>query len=111
VIAHHFDGIAPRFMYTAWFTTKTYASANAAIVKNVSSALKKAAIYVNAHHAQTADLIAKFTSLEPAQVAKMTRVEQGTSLDPKLVQPVIDTMLKYKTLAQPIEARDIMFSG
>ena len=32
-IAHHFDGIAPRFMYTAWFTTKTYASANAAIVK------------------------------------------------------------------------------
>jgi NitT/TauT family transport system substrate-binding protein len=110
-IAHHFDGIAARFMYTAWFTTKTYASANAAVVKNVSAALKKAALYVNAHHAQTADLIAKFTSLEPAQVAKMTRVEQGTSLDPKIVQPVIDTMLKYKTLAQPIDARDIMFSG
>jgi NitT/TauT family transport system substrate-binding protein len=110
-LAHHFDGIAPRFMYTAWFTTKTYATANAAVVKNVAAALKKAAIYVNGHHAQTADLIAKFTSLEPAQVAKMTRVEQGTSLDPKLVQPVIDAMLKYKTLAQPIDARDIMFSG
>jgi len=40
----------------------------------------------------------------------MTRVEQGTSLDPRLLQPVIDTMLKYKTLAKPIEARDIMFS-
>jgi len=110
-IAHHFDGIAPRFMYTAWFTTRTYASANAAVVKNVAAALKKAAVYVNAHHAQTADLIAKFTSLEPAQVAKMTRVEQGTTLDPKLVQPVIDTMLRYKTLAQPIDARDIMFAG
>jgi NitT/TauT family transport system substrate-binding protein len=110
-IAHHFDGIAPRFMYTAWFTTKTYASANAAAVKNVTTALKKAATYVNAHHAQTADLIAKFTSLEPAQVAKMTRVEQGTSLDPKLIVPVIDTMLRYKTLAQPIDVRDIMFAG
>jgi NitT/TauT family transport system substrate-binding protein len=110
-VAHHFDGIAPRFMYTAWFTTKTYAAANPAAVRNVSLALKKAAAYVNSHHAQTADLIAKFTSLEPAQVAKMTRVEQGTSLDPKLVQPVIDTMLRYKTLAQPVEARDIMFSG
>jgi NitT/TauT family transport system substrate-binding protein len=110
-VAHHFDGIAPRFMYTAWFTTKTYAAANPAVVKNVSAALKKAAVYVNAHHAQTADLIAKFTSLEPAQVSKMTRVEQGTTLDPKLVQPVIDTMVRYKTLAQPIEARDIMFSG
>ena len=110
-LAHHFDGIAPRFMYTAWFTTKTYAAANPAAVRNMTQALKKAAVYVNAHHAQTADMIAKFTSLEPAQVAKMTRVEQGTSLDPKLVQPVIDTMVKYKTLAQPIEARDIMFSG
>jgi NitT/TauT family transport system substrate-binding protein len=109
--AHHFDGIAPRFMYTAWFTTKTYASANPAVVRNVTQALKKAAAYVNGHHAQTADMIAKFTSLEPAQVAKMTRVEQGTSLDPKLVQPVIDTMVRYKTLALPIEARDIMFSG
>jgi NitT/TauT family transport system substrate-binding protein len=110
-IAHHFDGIAPRFMYTAWFTTKTYAAANPSVVRNMSLALKKAATYVNAHHAETADLIAKFTSLEPAQVAKMTRVEQGTTLDPKLVQPVIDAMLKYKTLAQPIDARDIMFSG
>jgi NitT/TauT family transport system substrate-binding protein len=110
-LAHHFDGIAPRFMYTAWFTTKQYAAANGDVVKNVTLALKKAAAYVNTHHAQTADLIAKFTSLEPVQVAKMTRVEQGTALDPKLVQPVIDTMLKYKQLAQAIDARDLMFSG
>jgi NitT/TauT family transport system substrate-binding protein len=110
-VAHHFDGIAPRFMYTAWFTTKSYAAANPAVVRSVSQALKKAADYCNAHHAQTADLIAKFTSLEPAQVAKMTRVEQGTTLDPKLVQPVIDTMLRYKTLAQPIDVHDVLFSG
>jgi NitT/TauT family transport system substrate-binding protein len=110
-VAHHFDCTAPRFMYTAWFTTKSYAAANPAVVRSVSQALKKAADYCNAHHAQTADLIAKFTSLEPAQVAKMTRVEQGTTLDPKLVQPVIDTMLRYKTLAQPIDVHDVLFSG
>jgi NitT/TauT family transport system substrate-binding protein len=107
----HFGGIAPRFMYTAWFTTKTYAAANPAIVKNVASALRKAADYVNGHHAQTIDLIAKFTSLEPSQVQKMTRVEQGTSLDPALIQPVIDTMVKYKFLAKPIDAREMLFSG
>ena len=49
----------PRFMYTAWFTTKPYAAANPAVVRNVSLALRKAADYVNTHHAQTADLIAK----------------------------------------------------
>ena len=92
----HFGGIAPRFMYTAWFTTKTYAAANPAIVKTVGQTLRKASDYVNGHHAQTIDLIAKFTSLEPGQVQKMTRVEQGTSLDVALVQPVIDAMVKYK---------------
>jgi NitT/TauT family transport system substrate-binding protein len=107
----HFSGIAPRFMYTAWFTTKTYAAANAAIVKNVGAALRKSSDYVNGHHAQTIDLIAKFTSLEPSQVQKMTRVEQGTALDVKLVQPVIDTMVKYKFLAQPIDAREILFGA
>jgi len=107
----HFSGIAPRFMYTAWFTTKTYAAANAGVVKSVGAALRKSADYVNGHHAQTIDLIAKFTSLEPAQVQKMTRVEQGTSLDPKLVQPVIDAMVKYKFLAQPLDAKEILFSA
>ena len=105
-VAHHFDGIAPRFMYTAWFTTKTYAVGESGGGEERREALRKAADYCNAHHAQTADLIAKFTSLEPAQVAKMTRVEQGTTLDPKLVQPVIDAMLRYKTLTQPIDVRE-----
>ena len=107
----HFSGIAPRFMYTAWFTTKTYATANVSTVKKIAQVLSKSADYVNGHHAQTIDLIAKFTSLEPAQVAKMTRVEQGTALDVKLVQPVIDAMVKYKFLAAPIDARDILFSA
>jgi NitT/TauT family transport system substrate-binding protein len=107
----HFSGIAPRFMYTAWFTTKTYAAANTVTVKKIAQSLSKAADYVNGHHAQTIDLIAKFTSLEPAQVAKMTRVEQGTALDVKLVQPVIDTMVKYKFLAQPVDARELIFTG
>ena len=110
-LGHHFDGIAPRFMYTAWFTTKTYASANLPVVKNVAQALKKAAVYVNGHHPQTIDEIAKFTSLEPAQVAKMTRVEQGTALDPALVQPIVDTMVKYKFLAKSVDVKDVMMSG
>lgn len=111
VLGRNFDAIAPRFMYTAWFTTKQYAAANPAVVKNFTTALKQAVQYVNAHHAQTIEMIAKYTSLEPAQVQKMTRVEQGTVLDPKLLQPVIDAMAKYKYLAQPFDARDLLVPG
>ncbi|HXP94715.1 MAG TPA: ABC transporter substrate-binding protein [Candidatus Binatia bacterium] len=111
VLGRNFDAIAPRFMYTAWFTTKQYAAANTAAVKNFTVALKQAAQYVNTHHAQTIEMIAKYTSLEPAQVRKMTRVEQGTVLDPKLLQPVIDAMFKYKYLAQAFDARDLIVPG
>jgi NitT/TauT family transport system substrate-binding protein len=107
VLARHFDAIAPRFMYTAWFTTKQYATANPAVVKNFTQALAESARYCNTHHAQTIDLIAQYTSLEPSQVQKMTRVEQGTSLDPRLIQPVIDAMVKFKFVGQPFDAREL----
>ncbi len=111
VLAHNFDAIAPRFMYTAWFTTKQYAAANPNVIKGFTTALKEAAEYVNSHHAQTIDLIAKFASLDPALVRKMTRVEQGTSLDPRLIQPVIDAAVRYKFTAKAFDARDLILPG
>jgi NitT/TauT family transport system substrate-binding protein len=111
VFARHFDAIAPRFMYTAWFTTKQFDAANAPAVKSFATLLKQAAQYCNTHHAETIDMIAKYTSLELSTVQKMTRVEQGTSLDPKLLQPVVDAMVKYKYLAQPIDVRAVIAPG
>lgn len=111
VLARNFDAIAPRFLYTAWFTTKQYAAANPAVIKNFTTALRAAAQYCNAHHAQTIGMIAKFTSLDPAQVRKMARVEQGTSLDPRLLQPVIDAAVKYKFITQAFDARDLILPG
>jgi NitT/TauT family transport system substrate-binding protein len=111
VFARSFDAIAPRFLYTAWFTTRDYAAANPATLRNFAQALKEAATYVNGHHAETIDLIAKYTKLEPEAVQKMTRVEQGTTLDPRLVQPVVDACVKYKFVAQAFDARDIIEPG
>lgn len=111
VLGRNFDAIAPLFMYTAWFTTAQYATANPDVVRRFAQALKVAAEYVNAHNAQTADLIAKFSLLEPAQVRKMTRVEQGTALDPRLIQPVIDTMVKYKFTPQAFDPKILIAPG
>lgn len=111
ILARNFDAIAPRFMYTAWFTTKAYAAANPTVIRSFTTALKQAAQYCNTHHAETIDMIAKFTSLEPSQVQKMTRVEQGTTLDPRLIQPVIDAAVKYKFTASAFNARDLIMPG
>jgi NitT/TauT family transport system substrate-binding protein len=108
VLAHTFDAIAPRFMFTAWFTTQAYAREHPQVVDGFARAVREAAAYVNAHHDETVDLIARFTSIDPAVVRRMTRTEDGTTLDPRLVQPVIDAAARYKDIPVAFDAREII---
>jgi NitT/TauT family transport system substrate-binding protein len=111
LISHLFASVAPRFMYTAWFTTAAYAAANPTVMFNFQRAMREAATYVNGHHEQTAGLIADFASADPAVVRKMQRVEQGTALDPQLVQPVIDTMAQFGDIPAKFEASTLLLGG
>jgi ABC-type nitrate/sulfonate/bicarbonate transport system substrate-binding protein len=98
-------------LYTAWFATTSYAAANPSVMSNFQKALREAATYVNAHQAQTVDLIAQFTSVDPSIVRKMTRVEQGIGLDPAIVQPVIDAMARFQYIPAAFDARALLLRG
>lgn len=102
-----FAAIAPRFLYTAWFASIDYATAHRTAIDAFSRSMRDAATYVNAHHDETAVLISTFTSVDIATVRKMTRVEQGVVLDPKLIQPVIDQMAAAKSIPASFDARDL----
>jgi NitT/TauT family transport system substrate-binding protein len=104
LLSHPFAAVAPRFMYTAWFTTASYAAANAGVIANFQRAMREAASYVNSHHEQTVDLLAQFTSVDAGVIRKMARVEQGVTLEPQLIQPVIDTMAQFKDISSGFDA-------
>jgi NitT/TauT family transport system substrate-binding protein len=108
LLAHPLAAVAPRFLYTAWFASTPWATTHRPAVDAFARALREAAIYVNAHHAETAPLISAFTSVDITTINKMERVDQGTSLDPKLIQPVIDEMAKSKTIPTAFDARDLL---
>jgi hypothetical protein len=57
---------------------------------------------------ETAPLIAEFTKIELAKVARMHRTSNALSLDPALIQPVIDAAAKYEIIARGFPARDIL---
>lgn len=111
VMAHHFDAISPRFMYTAWFSSRQYVAENPGAVRAFGAAMAEAARYCNTHHDQTIEMIAKYTSLEPDQVRHMARVEQGTALDPKLLQPVVEAMMKFGFLPRGFETSRLLLSN
>jgi ABC-type nitrate/sulfonate/bicarbonate transport system substrate-binding protein len=107
LLTHPLMSIAPRWLYTAWFAATEYAAAHRPVIDAFAKATRDAAAYCNSHHDQTVDLIANFTSVDAGTVRKMTRVEQGITLDPKLIQPVIDVMAKSKGIDKAFDARDL----
>jgi NitT/TauT family transport system substrate-binding protein len=108
VIGHPFDAIAPRFMYTAWFALEPWVATHASDAVAFAKAVQEGARYANTHRPQTATLLAQTTSIDAGIIARMTRVECGTMLDPALLQPLVDLCARYKLLAQPFDARDMI---
>jgi NitT/TauT family transport system substrate-binding protein len=107
-IADTNGAIAPHFMYTAWFATADYVKNNRPIVEKFRAALRESVTYTNAHKAQTVDVFAKFSGMDPAVVAKMNRTDDGLSLDPRLIQPLINATAKYKVIPAAFDARDFI---
>jgi hypothetical protein len=46
--------------------------------------------------------------MDPDVVARMTRVNYGTELTPRLIQPVIDDAAKYKVILATYNASDFI---
>jgi NitT/TauT family transport system substrate-binding protein len=103
-----FDGIAKRWMVAAWCTTTNFLAKNRDVVDRFAGALRAATVYANAHHSETAPLIAAFTGIEPARAQVMRRVTCAETLDPRDVQPAIDAAAKYKVIEKGFPAQELI---
>jgi hypothetical protein len=71
----------------------------------------RVAVWANAHHAESAQILVRSAKLDPAIAAKMTRSTYGTSLDPALMQPVLDMFVHFGVLAKPMSAADLAWQA
>jgi NitT/TauT family transport system substrate-binding protein len=103
-----YDTIAPTFLLAAWFTTTGYSAKNPQAVRQFARAFAASAAYTNAHHAETAAMMAEFTGVAVGVVERMTRTIAGTSLLPAQIQPVIDSAAKYGALKRAFPAKEVI---
>ena len=108
IFGYHLSSMSPRLMQSAWFTTGDYLAKNALVVRAFAQVMQSASAFCNAHPAQTVDLLASFTKMEPATIAASVRTQFATSLNPVLIQPMIDVAAKYKAIDARFEARDFI---
>jgi NitT/TauT family transport system substrate-binding protein len=106
-----YEAIAPQYLFAAWFSTKSWVRDHPDTARQFARILADAARYTNAHHHETAALVAQFTSIPLPVIEHMTRTPSGTVLDPEQLQPIIDAAVKYKVLAHGFPATEMIGAG
>lgn len=95
VLGDSYDAVGANFMISVYVATPAYATANPDVVKRFADALRETAAWANAHHADSAPLLASAAKMDPATVASMTRATYAERLTAESLQPNIDVTAKY----------------
>lgn len=108
VLGKAFDAVAKRFIHIGWFTTEEYAAKNRDVIERFARVMHDAALYCNAHQAETADLIVEFGKVDPKIATRMARVTFAEYLTAPMIQPLIDVAVKYKAIDQRFNAQELI---
>jgi NitT/TauT family transport system substrate-binding protein len=92
-----------------FFATDSWLQAHPDLAVKFAGAIRKAAIWANAHPKESALMLTKFTKVDPAVAATMTRAVYATSLDPAQLQPVLDNAVRYGMLDKPLDANELIW--
>lgn len=111
ILARPFTAIGNRWIFASYFTTADFAAKNKDVITRFRRTVLESSQFANDHHADTVDVIAKFTGIEPKVIAGMTRTTVGTTLDPRLMTPIIEAAAAYKAIPKVIDPKELVDPG
>ncbi|HXF35281.1 MAG TPA: ABC transporter substrate-binding protein [Candidatus Acidoferrales bacterium] len=106
--AKPYDYIAKSFYISSWYTTRTWLSANARSARKLQDAIYAAARWTNTHRDESLVILMNRLKLDPAKMKSLTRARFATTLEPKLMQPVLDIATKYALLDKHVDAATLI---
>jgi NitT/TauT family transport system substrate-binding protein len=107
VFAAGFTAIAEHFPIGVYITHADFFAAKPDLVRRWMRITYEAAAYTNAHKAETAAMMSDITKIELAVFQKMPRVNDATTTDLTVMQPLIDTAAKYGFITRTFPAREL----
>lgn len=108
VLASTYDTIAKSFYVGAWFGPRDWPTKSPEVAKRFLSALYETARWCNSHRDETAVMLSQLAKIDLARVKAMARTSWATSIDPSLMQPVIDLAVTYGLLPRRVAAADLI---
>jgi len=103
--------IGNRFLVAGWFAMAPWIEQNREAVRRFTLAMRQTARWANTHQTESAAILVRYTKMDASTLATMHRAhfEDGPSLDPELIQPIIDAMVKYGNVT-PVAAGDLIWA-
>ncbi len=113
ILGYPDDAIGRRLLVTAYFCTAEYASKNADVLARFRKSVNDAVLYANAHRTEMIPLIAAYSKVDEATVAQLSPALLAAPgpLDPRLIQPWIDTAVKYRIIPKAFSAKEMIDPG
>lgn len=95
VLGRAAEAIANRYQATGWIASESWLASHADVALRFGVAIRKAAVWANAHQKESAAILLKYTKIDPSIVEHMHRAIYALNLEPKNLQPPIDTAAHY----------------
>jgi NitT/TauT family transport system substrate-binding protein len=108
VLSKDYDAISKRFQTAGYVATADFAAKNADALRRFARAMHDAAVYTNAHLAETVDIVAAYSGIPAAAIAKSVRATDPENVDPRNIQPLIDVSAKYGIIDRGFPADEII---
>jgi NitT/TauT family transport system substrate-binding protein len=108
VIGKPYDAIAKRFVIASWVANSQIVSQDPQAYARFGQAFHEASVYSNSHLADTVDLVAQFTKIDPQVITHSSRILDAEYLSRADIQPVIDFSAKYGLIDHGFDAEAII---
>jgi ABC-type nitrate/sulfonate/bicarbonate transport system substrate-binding protein len=109
-IAKPYDSIAPKFLVDCDFAYRPWAEQHRQAVSDFAAAYNRASSYANTHYRELYPMVSQFSHIPVDVLANMQYAEVATTVDPAMIQPVINAAAKYHVIPRAFSARELIFA-
>lgn len=101
--------IASPYLLDLFAATQDWTQRNRPAVAKFIAAVRTTSVWANANHPLTAPMLAKATHIPLDVVQRMRRGAFAVDNDPKLIQPVIDAVVRYGIIDKGFPASELIY--
>ncbi len=99
--------IEPEFCPLAWVVSKSWLQKNPETASSLVKGLYATAKWANANTRASAEILGKYSKVDPAIIATTTRLYFATQNEKRYVQPILDLALRYRMLPRPVTFEEL----